>query len=158
MLSAFFLGVFAAPLLSLLWFAVPWLRYFPVGDDSPHAIALPLGFLAGIVLATQLNKSKRWWIAAIVIGVPLILVSGYYFATAIDKMQRTDGWDGFGALFECVILLHGVVSAVGLLLSGVFSMLGWRIKRIVAADAGLNKTAEQDGARQPATRPESESE
>ena len=131
-LSAIFHGIFAAPLLSLIWFAVPWLRYFPVGDDSPHAIALPLGFLGGIAVATQLNKLKWWWIVAIVFGATFFVLSGYHLTTEFIKTRRVDGWYGLRSLFACLILLHAVVSGLGLLVAGVFSWLGRRDRHDIA--------------------------
>ena len=125
-LSSFFFGVFAAPLFALLWLAVPVLRDFPVGDDSPHAVGLPLGFLLGVAGGLWINKLKVSRVVPLVCGIPYLFVSLVYFMGARQKANQMDGWSGLGAVFEALSWLHVVVSAVGLCLAGMCSMLGWR--------------------------------
>lgn len=133
-LSSVFLGIFTAPLLSLVWFSLPWLRNFPVGDDSPHAVALPLGFFIGAALATRLNKRCSWGRVAAFCGAILLVVSILCSFGTYVKMRQFSGWDGLGWFVALVVCLHAVISGLGLFLAGVFSHLGCRERRGAIAD------------------------
>ena len=133
-LSSVFLGISAAPLLAVVWFLVPWLRYFPVGEDSPHAIALPLGFFLGAALATRLNKRCPWGRIGAVCGAILLVVSILCSFGTYAKMHQVSGWDRLGWLVALVLCLHAVISGLGLFLAGVFSHLGCRERRVVISD------------------------
>ncbi|MEK6232742.1 MAG: hypothetical protein N2A42_12905 [Luteolibacter sp.] len=123
-LSAVFLGVFTAPILSFIWLAVPWLRYFPAGDDSPHAIGIPIGFCIGAFLATKLNRRFNWGRRTAYTGLALLLLSLLASFAIYSKMLRTPGWDGLGWLVALLVAAHVVVALLGLTLSGLFSHLG----------------------------------
>jgi hypothetical protein len=122
-LSGIFFGVFTAPILSIIWFVIPWLRYFPVGDDSPHGVGLPLGFCLGVAAAFALNRRFRWGRAGAICGAVLLLIAIACSVFAFSTMMEIEGWEGFGWLVGFFLCLHGVVSALGLLLSGFFSHL-----------------------------------
>ena len=122
-LSGIFFGVFTAPILSIIWFVVPWLRDFPVGDDSPHGVALPLGFCLGMAAAFALNRRFRWGRAGAIGGAILLVIAIACTAIAYSTMIRIEGLQGLSWLVGFLLCLHGVVSAFGLLLSGFFSHL-----------------------------------
>lgn len=120
-LSVFFFGVFTAPIVSIIWFQVPALRDFPVGDDSPHGVGLPVGFIIGGTIAFLLNRIFDWGRAGKITGAVFLLLVLIGSAFTIFKMSTVQGWNGIGWLLGFLLCLHGLVSAVGLLLSGFFA-------------------------------------
>lgn len=123
-LSAFFLGVFTGPIVCIVWFLVPWLRDFPVGDDSPTGIGLPVGFCIGAYLATALNRRLNWGRSAFYVGAILLITAIGASAVFYSKMTDATGWDGLGWLIALVTAACAVISFLGLMLAGMFSNLG----------------------------------
>ena len=122
--SGIFFGVFIAPILTIIWFVVPWLRYIAVGDDSPYVVGLPLGFCLGMAAALELNRRFRWGRAGAIGGAILLVIAIACSAIAYSNMMKNEDWgEGLGWFVRFLVGLLGIVSAVGLLLSGVFSHL-----------------------------------
>jgi len=125
-LSSVFLGVFVAPPMSLLWFAVPMLRDFPVGDDSPHALGIPVGLCIGAWIALKLNTKFDWGKSTAWVGTFLLTISIVATAALYVKTTNTPGWEGFGWLFATIISAHFIVAFLGLTFAGFFAHLGKR--------------------------------
>lgn len=120
-LSGIFFGVFTAPILSIIWFIVPWLRYFPVGEDSPHGVALPLGLCLGMGAGFALNRSCRWGRAGAIGGAILLFIAIVCSLAAFTTIFTSKGIEKLGSLGDFYFCFNGVVAALGLMLSAIFS-------------------------------------
>jgi hypothetical protein len=119
--SSIFFGVFTAPIFALIWFVVPSLRDFPVGDDSPHGVGLPTGFIFGAAIGVMLNSMFRWGHGGIIMGSVYLVAAVICCGVTIFMMSYVKGWNGFGWLLGFLACIHVIVSSLGLLLSGYFA-------------------------------------
>lgn len=97
-----------------------------MGDDSPHAIGFPLGFVAGAALTVFLNKRFQWGRVATIVGAFLVVVSVVSSVIIWRNTIDAKGLAGFVWLIRIVLTLHGVMASLGLLFAGVFSTLSSR--------------------------------
>lgn len=123
-LSSVFLGVFTGVILTFVWFVVPWLRDFPVGDDSPTAIGFPVGFCLGAYLAAALNRRFNWGRCTFHVGAFFLIVAVCTVIAFYYKADNTTGWDGLGWLVALVVAACAAIAFLGLTLAGLFSHLG----------------------------------
>lgn len=133
-LSATFLGVFVATILWLIWNLVPWLSWFPVGYDSPRYVGIPLGFFIGVAMNVFLNLRFQWACAGIRVGAIVLLVCIVCAIVTFTKMQESTDWESAGWWARYYVSKVGIISALSLLLAGVFSHFAFRSQSIKSSE------------------------
>lgn len=125
-LSAVCMGVALAPLVSILWFMVPWLVNLQFGNFPLYGVSFPLGFCLGVLLGLFLNQFKNGGNARIIIGIFLNFVLLALAILIYNSMQGFKGWDGISWGIVMAACLSLVISGVGFVFSGLFAYLGHR--------------------------------
>lgn len=132
-LSALCMGVALAPLVSIVWFMVPFLSHLRIGHFPLYAVSSPLGFCLGVWLGLFLNRCKNGGNVRIIIG---LLVYFALLALAVmiyNGMQTAQGWDELAWAMAMAACLSVVMSAVALLFSGLFAHLSHKSAKKKAA-------------------------
>ena len=132
-LSAICMGVAVAPLVSIVWFMVPFLSQLRIGHFPLYFAASPLGFGLGLWLGFFLNQCKNGGNARIIIGLLLFFGLLALVIMIYIGMQKAEGWDEVGWVIAMVAALSLVTSAVSFIFSGLFAHLGHKSAKAKAA-------------------------
>lgn len=127
------MGVAVAPLVSILWFMVPFLSQLRIGHLPLYFVSSPLGFGLGLWLGFFLNQCKNGGNARIIIGLLLYFGLLALVVMIYNGMQKAEGWDEIGWGIALLAALSLVTSAVSFIFSGLFAHLGHKTAKAKVA-------------------------
>ena len=130
------LGIAIGVATMFLWFAVDFLRYFPVGEDSPTAIGFPLGLVIGILIWLRLRELVALLIVLVTVGLIGSVTSCMKFIELGRLSTETDGWAGLAYTLAYGVWLIIFSGFVCMLLSGILSVIRKRLMNKKFAESG----------------------